>query len=103
MVFLIWGVPCCLGIAHLFTKTNEGIKMYICVLLLYSSAQILVLVFMQKPWVFLDGLLVMPLCLSYFLGNKHMPMIITQELFDKLAIAVFWCIGTVLLIRSFSN
>ena len=70
----------------------------------YSSAQILVLVFMQKSWVFLDGLLVMPLCLScYFLGNKHMPMIITQELFDKLAIAVFWCIGTVLLIRSFSN
>jgi len=70
----------------------------------YSSAQILVLIFMQKSWVFLDGLLIMPLCLfCYFLGNKYMPMVVTQKLFDKLAIAVFWCIGTVLLMRSFSN
>lgn len=71
---------------------------------IYSGAQILVLLLMQKSWVFLDGLIIMPLCLfCYFLGNKFMPMVVTQELFDKLAIAVFWCIGTILLMRSFSN
>ena len=71
---------------------------------LYSGAQILLLIFMQKSEVFFDGLIFMPICLScYFLGSKYMPMVVTQKLFDKLAIAFFWCIGTVLLFRSFAH
>ena len=70
----------------------------------YSGAQILVIVFMQKSGVFLEGLIIMPMCLfCYFLGNKYMPMVVTQKLFDKLSVAVFWGIGTVLILRSFSN
>ena len=71
---------------------------------IYSGAQILLLIFMQKSEVFFDGLIFMPICLCcYFLGSKFMPMVVTQKLFDKLAIAFFWCIGTVLLFRSIAH
>ena len=71
--------------------------------LIYSGAQILVLIFMEKSGVFLNGLLLLPLCLfCYWLGGKYVITELSQELFDKLAIAFFWCIGIVLLVRSFS-
>ncbi len=71
---------------------------------IYSGAQILLLIFMQKSAVFFDGLIFMPICLCcYFLGSKFMPVFVTQKVFDKLAIAFFWCIGTVLLFRSYAH
>ena len=70
---------------------------------IYSGAQILLLVFMQKSEVFFEGLIFIPICLCcYFLGSKFMPMFVTQKVFDKLAIGFFWCIGTVLLFRSYA-
>lgn len=70
----------------------------------YSGSQILILIFMQKSAVFLNGLFFMPLCLfCYFLGSKFMPLIVTQKVFDKWAIVFFGCIGIVLLTRSFAH
>lgn len=69
---------------------------------IYSGTQIFVLILLQKSEVFRDGLIFMPVCLfCYWIAGRHAIKVVSQQLFDRLAIAFFWCIGLVFLARSF--
>lgn len=68
---------------------------------IYSGAQILVLLVMNRAEVFMDGIILVPGCLFiYWFGSRYVIIKIPQKLFDKLAIIFFWCIGLLLLARS---
>ena len=69
---------------------------------IYSGAQILVLLAMNRKEIFIDGLMLVPGCLFfYWFGGRYVIIRMPQKLFDKLAIVFFWCIGLLLLVRSF--
>ena len=71
---------------------------------IYSGMQIIVLVILKKSEVFYDGITFMPFCLfCYWVAGSHAIKIVSQELFDRLAIVFFWCIGLVFLARSMSQ
>lgn len=68
---------------------------------LYSGIQILVLVILKKSEVFYGGIMFMPFCLFlYWVAGRHAIKVVSQELFDKVAIVFFWCTGLVFLVRS---
>ena len=60
---------------------------------IYSGIQILVLIFFKKSEVFYNGVIIMPFCLfCYWVAGRHAIRVVSQELFDKLAIVflVYW-------------
>ena len=69
---------------------------------IYSSAQIFLLFLMEKWQSLQGGVLILPVCfICYWIGGRYSIKIISQKLFDRLALVLFWCIGLILIYRGY--